>query len=179
MLVLPIKKKWYDMILSGEKKEEYRSYSPYWLKRFCNAGMMELIHGAEGDYYKAKRYTHRLVKLRNGYSANSRSFVADVSLEVGLGNPKWGAKEGERYLVLRIAKIMDEGQAEEMTEREQLFYSKGYSEGRKALLEEITNEIYEIDDCLYDDDYANGFNAAINKVIDAVNKVAGGSDGRE
>ena len=24
MLVLPIKKKWFDMILSGEKKEEYR-----------------------------------------------------------------------------------------------------------------------------------------------------------
>ena len=109
MLVLPIKKKWYDMILSGEKKEEYRSYSPYWIKRFCNAGMMELIHGAAGDYYKAKRYTHRLIKFRNGYSANSRSFVADVRLEVGLGNQQWGAKEGERYLVLKIVKIMDEG----------------------------------------------------------------------
>ena len=24
MLTLPIKKKWFDMILSGEKKEEYR-----------------------------------------------------------------------------------------------------------------------------------------------------------
>ena len=24
MLTLPIKKQWYDMILSGEKKEEYR-----------------------------------------------------------------------------------------------------------------------------------------------------------
>lgn len=24
MLILPIKKKWFDMILSGEKKEEYR-----------------------------------------------------------------------------------------------------------------------------------------------------------
>ena len=58
-------------------------------------------------------------------------------------------------------------------------YSIGFNKGRKALLEEIKNEIYEIDDCLYDDDYANGFNTAINKVIDAVNKVAGGSDGRE
>ena len=108
MLVLPIKKKWYDMILSGEKKEEYRSYSPYWIKRFYNAGMMEFIHAAAGDYYKAKRCTHRLVKFRNGYSANSRSFVAEVSLGVGLGNQQWGAKEGERYLVLKIVKIMDE-----------------------------------------------------------------------
>ena len=29
MLTLPIKKKWFDMILSGEKKEEYREIKPY------------------------------------------------------------------------------------------------------------------------------------------------------
>lgn len=33
-LILPIKKKWFDMILSGEKKEEYREMKPYWEKRF-------------------------------------------------------------------------------------------------------------------------------------------------
>ena len=69
--------------------------------------------------------------------------------------------------------------AEKMTEREQFYYDKGYSEGRIAFLEEIMKGIYEIDDCLYNDDYANGYNTAINKVIDAVNKAAGGSDGRE
>ena len=36
MLTLPIKKKWYDMILSGEKKEEYREQKPYYTKRFVN-----------------------------------------------------------------------------------------------------------------------------------------------
>lgn len=107
MLVLPIKKKWYDMILSGEKKEEYRSYSPYWIKRFCNAGMMELIHGAEGDYYQAKWYTHRLVKFRNGYSAKSRSFVAEVGLSIGCGKPAWGAKPNEKHLILTVVKIVE------------------------------------------------------------------------
>lgn len=34
MLVLPIKKKWFDMIASGEKKEEYREIKPYWTSRF-------------------------------------------------------------------------------------------------------------------------------------------------
>ena len=29
MLTLPIKKKWFDMIVSGEKKEEYREIKPY------------------------------------------------------------------------------------------------------------------------------------------------------
>ena len=29
MLILPIKKKWFDMIVSGEKKEEYREIKHY------------------------------------------------------------------------------------------------------------------------------------------------------
>ena len=36
MLTLPIKKKWFDMILSGEKKEEYREKKPYYTSRFYN-----------------------------------------------------------------------------------------------------------------------------------------------
>ena len=28
MLILPIKKKWFDMIVAGEKTEEYRKSSP-------------------------------------------------------------------------------------------------------------------------------------------------------
>ena len=36
MLILPIKRKWFDMIKSGEKKEEYREIKPYWTKRFEN-----------------------------------------------------------------------------------------------------------------------------------------------
>lgn len=36
MLTLPIQKKWYDMILSGEKKEEYREIKEYYETRFQN-----------------------------------------------------------------------------------------------------------------------------------------------
>jgi hypothetical protein len=63
--------------------------------------------------------------------------------------------------------------AEKMTEREQFYYGKGYADGRIAFLKEIMKGIYEIDDCLYNDDYASGYNTAVNKVIDVVNKVAG------
>ena len=34
VLVLPIMGKWFRMILTGEKKEEYRTRKPYWEKRF-------------------------------------------------------------------------------------------------------------------------------------------------
>ena len=36
MLVLPIKKKWFEMIASGEKREEYREIKPYYDSRFMN-----------------------------------------------------------------------------------------------------------------------------------------------
>ncbi|HET8736229.1 MAG TPA: ASCH domain-containing protein, partial [Pricia sp.] len=32
-LHLNLKKKWFDMILSGEKKEEYREIKEYWIGR--------------------------------------------------------------------------------------------------------------------------------------------------
>ncbi len=37
MLILPIKQKWFDMILHGGKKEEYREIKPYWDKRILKA----------------------------------------------------------------------------------------------------------------------------------------------
>lgn len=32
-LHLSLKKRWFDMIASGEKREEYRELSPFWIKR--------------------------------------------------------------------------------------------------------------------------------------------------
>ena len=34
MLTLPIMGKWFNMILSGEKGEEYREIKPYYMVRF-------------------------------------------------------------------------------------------------------------------------------------------------
>ena len=34
MIVLPIKRKWFNMIKSGEKKEEYREFKKYYHARF-------------------------------------------------------------------------------------------------------------------------------------------------
>ena len=45
MLILPIKKKWFDMIASGEKKEEYREIKPYYDSRFMNAFGFILVGG--------------------------------------------------------------------------------------------------------------------------------------
>ena len=94
MLVLPIKKQWYDMILSGIKKEEYRDIKPYYTKRFEKIGLI----GAEAC-------SSVKVKFRNGYSATSPSFIAECSCRMGRGNPEWGAVPGVDYYILEIRAI--------------------------------------------------------------------------
>ena len=48
ILHLTLKKKWFDMIASGEKREEYRELKPYWHKRLMDK-------------------TYDAIKFRNGY----------------------------------------------------------------------------------------------------------------
>ena len=94
MLSLPIKKKWYDMITSGEKKEEYREIKPYYKARFKSNGLLD-ASGKPTD----KRTQ---ITLRNGYSRFSPETVATVHLDVGTGNPDWGAVNGKQYFILKI-----------------------------------------------------------------------------
>lgn len=96
MLTLSIKKKWFDMILSGEKKEEYREIKPYYESRFRNAWKGSLIGGnAQSE-----------VMFRNGYSKNSPSFIAKCTLSIGAGKEEWGAEKGKEYFILTIHEIV-------------------------------------------------------------------------
>lgn len=55
MLILPIKKKWFDMIVSGEKKEEYREIKPYYDSRFMNAFGFLLAGGQMVERQRRKK----------------------------------------------------------------------------------------------------------------------------
>lgn len=87
MLTLPIKRKWFDMIASGEKKEEYRDRSPYYRARL--------------DKYFAKEF---YIKLRAGYSSNCPYIVCRCFLSVGKGKKEWGAPDKDVY-ILTITRI--------------------------------------------------------------------------
>lgn len=113
MLTLPIKKKWFDMILSGEKKEEYREIKPYYTSRLANSFCVHTIHN---EYHSkniksflqsefAKKNTYREVMFRNGYSKNSPSFIAKCTLSIGTGKEAWGAEKNKDYFILTIHEI--------------------------------------------------------------------------
>jgi len=91
MLTLPIKKQWFDMIKSGEKKEEYREIKPYYDSRFAKLGV--------GD-----NSIHEVL-FRNGYSSNSPTIKCKVKIDIDYGNPNWGAEIGKTYFVLKILSV--------------------------------------------------------------------------
>lgn len=95
MLTLTIKKKWFDMICSGEKKEEYRDIKQYYFRRFVKYLGWQTVNGQ-------KTKEEFLVRLRNGYDERSPSVVARCTVGVGTGKPEWGAEPGKEYYVLKI-----------------------------------------------------------------------------
>ncbi len=73
-LRLTLKKQWYDMILSGEKKEEYREIKPYWDKRFTPEKMADVDR----------------ILFVNGYASDAPRFTIEfLGIRVGKPNPKW------------------------------------------------------------------------------------------
>lgn len=99
-LILPIKKKWFHMILSGEKKEEYREIKPYYQSRF-----RKIFYILPQSLIPAGN-EHRQIMFRNGYSRKSPSFIADCTLDIKQGKEEWGAESGVEYYVLTIHKII-------------------------------------------------------------------------
>lgn len=89
MLTLPIKKKWFDMIKSGEKVEEYRALSPYYVSRLGK--------------YRGQKIE---LCLRNGYSSESPKINVLCEVTTGRGKSEWGAIENENYFVLKILEII-------------------------------------------------------------------------
>ena len=93
MLTLPIEKKWFDMIASGEKEEEYREITPYYIARFEGIGLLENL-SLTGEC------AH--IRFRNGYHKKAPMIEALVKLDIGEGKPEWGAIPNKTYYVLKI-----------------------------------------------------------------------------
>lgn len=81
-LHLVLKAKWFDMILTGEKKEEYREIKDYWTKRL---------------------YGHllRYVVFHRGYTDNIMIFKIDT-ITAGYGNPYWGAPLTRTVYIIKL-----------------------------------------------------------------------------
>lgn len=107
-LHLTLKKKWFDMIASGEKKEEYRDTKYYWEKRLSNYGSVKrsMMLIFNGQYSKDTFKKFDTITFKNGYAANAPTMVVECKgIDIKEGNPDWGAEHGKQYFVIHIGEI--------------------------------------------------------------------------
>lgn len=102
ILRLTLKKKWFDMIYSGVKKQEYREIKEYWTRRFI-ANQDEI--GCENFEPAFNHYD--AIEFVNGYGRNAPRFTIEcVGLSSGHGNTDWGAEPSKIYFVFNLGKIL-------------------------------------------------------------------------
>jgi hypothetical protein len=96
ILHLTLKRKWFDLIASGQKKYEYRQDKPYWQTRLVKDDGF----GKEFD----------IVRFKNGYSKNAP--LMDVEFKgISFTTDKWwNPKHGEEFtgniIVIRLGEVL-------------------------------------------------------------------------
>ena len=112
ILNLTLKKKWFDMIISGEKTEEYREIKPYWTTRL----RYRYESDRESGYWNHDFAEFDIVRFKNGYAKDAPTM--DVQLEcikVATGVPAWGAVLNERYYAIELGNILSTANCDNLT----------------------------------------------------------------
>lgn len=91
-LHLVLKRKWYDMIASGEKTEEYREIKPYWSNR-----LMWEIDGFCG--FNSYKY----ICFSKGYTKTRMTFES-AGININYGKPEWGAPTDRNVFIIKLGK---------------------------------------------------------------------------
>jgi hypothetical protein len=116
ILHLTLKKKFYDMIASGEKKEEYRDIKPHWVARLVDELRSEqketdftfLHHGYLFSMQSAIGYD--IVQFRNGYRKDSPTMQVEIKdITDGFSKPEWCDGEYKPCFVIKLGKILSTG----------------------------------------------------------------------
>lgn len=122
-LSLVLKKKWYDMIASGEKTEEYREIKPYWITRllyehsiyipdkeykigrlranFFTSSVDVLKYKLECQDVRFRGFCNVTFHLGYAKDRPTMTFVLD-KITIGRGRAEWGAEEGNLYFVIHL-----------------------------------------------------------------------------
>lgn len=104
-LNLTVKKRFFDMILSGEKTEEYREMKPFWVKRLALDGIID--HQSKTIRVNEFRYFDQ-IRFFNGpnYSPTLPNFTIQCKgIRIGKGREEWGAEPGVTYFILILGEI--------------------------------------------------------------------------
>lgn len=103
MLIVPVMGDWFDMVLQGIKRADYRTINKYWTRRLKRAVYEnEICMPSDEEFIQQIRSGRApLVKglYRNGYSSKDRTLSAWWRIKIGVGVPEWGAPKEEVYIL--------------------------------------------------------------------------------
>lgn len=114
-LHLVLKRKWWELIASGEKKEEYRDITDYWVRRLCFSRIDGLckeppFKGFDQCYYCQMiagedycAFPFDAVTFHLGYSNTTMTFEIE-KISIGKGREEWGADPDKLYFVIKLSK---------------------------------------------------------------------------
>jgi hypothetical protein len=125
-ITLVLIRKWFDMIYSGIKHEEYRQITPYWCNKFLldrgdqmpkkwweihlqpepGYNPIEFIKEGikEGELQFVNIYA---IEFAHAYKNDRDKFTVHFEgFEIREGNPEWGAEKGTEYFVLKVKNII-------------------------------------------------------------------------
>lgn len=95
VLCLTIKKKWFDMIKEGVKKEEYRELKDYWFDRLT-----------ENDYPLRSRQFDYVI-FRNGYSKDAPQIKVEcLGILIGDAKPEWSDNWQGGCFVIQLGAVI-------------------------------------------------------------------------
>lgn len=122
VLHLHLKRKWYDMIVSREKGEEYRLITDYWCNRFlyqtekCSTfeSISHLlnspsVYGNPESVMEHLNYMFKifdLIVFENGYGDVPVTVTEWGGIEIKKGKQEWGAVPGENYFTILIGNLL-------------------------------------------------------------------------
>lgn len=89
VLPLVLKGEWYDMIASGEKREEYRDDKPYWNTRISHW------------FIEGLAKVHHVVAFSRGYARATMFFRAGALVRVPCRtkHPEWGEPTSSHWVI--------------------------------------------------------------------------------
>jgi len=113
-LTLPLKRKWFNMIKSGKKKEEYREIKDRYIHLLYRYDEMlkffgippQPYHFDKPQVFHTKHFQKQFGRLvfTLGYpkagDTERRLVFKNPKISIGQGKPEWGAEYGVNYFVI-------------------------------------------------------------------------------
>ena len=100
-LHLVLKGKWYDMIESGEKTEEYRETKQNWIKRILESSTAKQPELTSIPRQISKQSKYERLCFHRGYTNRTMIFVIkDIS--IGIGKAPWGAPVDKEVIIIKL-----------------------------------------------------------------------------